>query len=75
MDQESFVRVSPTPTLIMFFFCFLFFSFSFLVDEGKEGPNITKRGPSSAHQQNAICMAFHWWADNCPKLNAGLVSL
>ena len=23
-------------------------------------------GPSSAHQRNAILMAFHWWADDSP---------
>ena len=47
-----------------------------LVDEGKEGPN-TKSGPSSAHQRNAIHMAFCWreriFAGG-PTLNAGLVA-
>ena len=40
----------------------------FLVDEGMEGPNTTKGGPSSARQRNAIkkrfpggpMMAQHW---------------
>ena len=53
---------------------FVFMGF-FLVDEGIEDINITINGPSSAHQQNAIEMAFCWWADNGPKLNAGLVAL
>ena len=58
-DPEKFVRVF----------------FSFLVDEGWEGQNTTKSGPSSFHQQNAIEMAFRWWADGDPILNAGLVAL
>ena len=28
--------------------------FFFFVDEGREDPNTTKKGTSSAHQQNAI---------------------
>ena len=40
--------------------------FLFLVDEGREGPNTTLRGPS---------MAFRWRADGGPTLNAGLVAL
>ena len=35
----------------------------------------TKSGPSSAHQRNAIKMAFGWRADGDPALNAGLVAL
>ena len=49
--------------------------FSFLVDEGWEDQNTTKSGPSSSHQQNAIEMAFRWWADCDPILNAGLIAL
>ena len=41
-DPESFVRGGPN--LITFF----------LVVEGIEDPNITKNGPSSARQRNAI---------------------
>ena len=52
-----------------FFFCF------FLVDEGIEDPNITINGPSSARQRNAIQMAFRWWDNDGPTLNAGLVYL
>ena len=35
----------------------------FLVDEGREDPNTTKSGPSSAHQQNAngVSLAGRWW--------------
>ena len=29
-------------------------------------PAIIKSGPVSAHQQNAISMAFRWWADSGP---------
>ena len=39
-----------------------------LVDGGIEGP-------SSAHQRNAIKMAFRWWAGGGQTLNAGLVAL
>ena len=59
-----------------------------LVDEGRKDSNTTKSGPSSAHQQNAIEMAFGWRADGGtidmtfrwrvdggPTLNAGLVAL
>ena len=42
----------------------------FLVDEGREIPNITISGPSSARQRNA---AFLWRVDDRPTLNAGLV--
>ena len=34
------------------YFCFVLFSF--LVDEGREDPNTTISGPSSARQRNAI---------------------
>ena len=47
----------------------------FLVDEGIEDPNTTVNGPSSARQWNTIHMAFPWWADEGPTLNAGLVAL
>ena len=51
--------------------------FSFLVDEGREDPNTTIRGPSLAHQRNAstVQMAFRWRADDGLTLNAGLVAL
>ena len=62
-DPESFVRGGPTRTRV------------FLVDEGREDPNTTISGPSSAHQRNAIKMAFRWRADDGPTLNAGLVAL
>ena len=42
---------------------------------GKEDPNSTKSGPSSAHQRNAIKMAFRWRVDDGPTLNAGLAAL
>ena len=42
--------------------------------EGREDPNTTKSGPSSARQRNAIEMAFRWRADNGQTLNAGLVA-
>ena len=40
-----------------------------LVDEGRDDHNTTKSG----HIRPAIEMAFHWWADDGPTLNAGLV--
>ena len=40
-DPESFVSGGPTLTF-------------FLVDKGREDPNITISGPSSARQRNAI---------------------
>ena len=46
----------------------------FLVDEGREDPNTTISGPSSARQQNAIKMVFRWCANDGPTLNAGLVA-
>ena len=42
----------------------------FLVAEGRENPNTTKIGPSSASQRNAIAMAFPWRVDDGPTLNA-----
>ena len=51
------------------------FFFVFLVAEGKEDPNTTKSGPSSARQRSATLMAFRWRADDGPTLNAGLVAL
>ena len=36
----------------------------FLADEGKEDPNTTINGTSSARQRNAIEMAFRWRADD-----------
>ena len=49
------------------------FFFSFF--EGIEDPTTTQRGPSLAHQQNAIEMASRWRADDDQTLNAGLVFL
>ena len=45
----------------------------FVSGEGREDPNTTYSGPSSARQRNAIYMAFRWRADNGPTLNAGLI--
>ena len=53
----------------------LYDNFFFLLCEGREDQNSTKSGPSSAHQGNAIKMAFRWRADDGPTLNAGLVAL
>ena len=52
-----------------------FFVDVILVDEGREDPNTTMIGQSSARQRNTIQMAFHWHADDGPTLNAGLVAL
>ena len=41
----------------------------------REDRKATKSGQSSAHQRNAIAMAFRWRADNGPPFNAGLVAL
>ena len=49
-------------------------TFYFVVGEGREDPNTTISGPTSARQRNAI-MAFRWRADDGPTLNAGLVAL
>ena len=48
-----------------------------ILSEGVErkDPNATKNGPLSAHQRNAIEMAFCWRVDNGPPLNAGLFAL
>ena len=62
-DPESFVREGPTLT-----------TFFFYLDEGRKDPDTTISGPSTAHQRNAIKMAFRWRADDGPKLNAGLVA-
>ena len=49
-----------------------FFSFG----EGRtEDPYYTKSGPSSAHQRNAIFMAFRYRSYDSPTMNAGLVVL
>ena len=66
-EDESFVRRVITLTT--------FFSFFSLVDEGRCDSNTTKSGPSSAHNRNAIKMAFRWWDEDDPTLNAGLVAL
>ena len=42
----------------------------FLADKGREDHNFTKSRPSSAHQQNAINVAFRWQADDGPNLYA-----
>ena len=47
-------------TLTIFFLFFFFY----LVDKVKEDQNTAKNGPSLAHQQNAIEMAFRWRADD-----------
>ena len=52
MDLESFLRGGPNSIML------------FLVDKGMDDPNTAINGPSSAHQQNAIEMAFHWRADD-----------
>ena len=57
------------------FCCWFVLCFVLLVDEGREGPNATKRGSSSARQRNTIYMSFRWRADNGPILNAGLEAL
>ena len=44
-------------------------TFVFL-DEGREDPNTTKSGPSSASQRNAIQMGFRWRAHDGSTLNA-----
>ena len=51
------------------------FATFFLVDEGREDPNTTISGPSSARQRNAILMAFRWRADDGPTLNSCSVDL
>ena len=61
-DPESFIRGGPTLTT---------FSFS----RGREAQNTIIRGPTSAHQRNAIKMAFRWSADDGPTLIVDLVAL
>ena len=63
MRGSNFVRGGPNLITV------------FLVDEGIEDLNTAINGPSSACQQNATSMAFGWWADDGPTLNAGLVAL
>ena len=58
-------RGSNSATLTTFFVLFT----------GREDPNITKSGPSSASQRNTIYMAFRWCANDDTTLNAGLVAL
>ena len=60
--QKSFVRGGQTLKL-------------FLVDDERVDPNTTKSGPSSAHQRNAILMAFRWRANGGPILNTVSVAL
>ena len=45
-----------------------FILFYFSVEEGREDPNTTISGSSSARQRNAILMAFCWRADDGPTL-------
>ena len=61
-DPDSFVRGGSTLT---------FFLLCFLVDEGREGPNTTIGGPSSARQRNgfAILITFCWRGDDGRTLN------
>ena len=66
MGRKTFVRGGPTLTT--------FFAV-FLVDERRDDQNTTKSGPSSAHQRNAIYMAFCWRPDDGLTLNSGLVAL
>ena len=61
-DPESIVRGGPTLT-------------TFLVDEGREDPNATTSGPSSARHRNTIKMAFRWRAFDGSTLNTGLGAL
>ena len=44
------------------------------IDRGIEDQNTAINGQSSAHQRNAIEMAFYWRSDDGPTLNAGLVA-
>ena len=62
--QKIFVRGGPTMTAF-------YYSFA----EGREDPNTTISGPSSARQRISISMAFRWRADDGPTLNAGLLAL
>ena len=68
--------VQPSYSVFFYIYIYIFlFYFNFLVDEEKEDLNTTKSQSSSAHQRNAIYMAFCWWADGGPTSNAGLVAL
>ena len=60
-DPETCVRRGPN--LITFF----------KLMGGIEVSDAATNGPTSAHQRNAIEMAFRWRADAGPILNAGLV--
>ena len=51
------------------------FNHFFLFWWGRKDPNTTIRRSSSAHQRNAILLAFRWRADGGPTLNAYLVAL
>ena len=42
----------------------------FFLDEGREDPNTTNSGPSSASQRNTIQTAFRWLAHDGSTLNA-----
>ena len=54
----------------VFYFVFI------LVDERRDDQNTrAKIGPSSAHQQSVIQMAFRWRPDDGLALNSGLVAL
>ena len=52
-DPESFVREGPTLTS--------FFLFVFLVDEGREDPNTSISGPSSACQRMPMMANIECW--------------
>ena len=52
-----------------------FFVFVFLVDEGLGDPITAINGSTSARQRYVIEMAFSWWADDGPTLNAVLIAL
>ena len=47
----------------------------FWVFKGSEAPKNIKSGQLSACQRNAIEMAFRWWVDDAPTLNATLLAL
>ena len=63
----------PTPTINVQ--CINKYFFLFFNDKGIDDPNTAINGPPSARQRNAFEIAFRWWADNGPTLNAGLVAL
>ena len=62
--SREFARRGP---ILITLFCFFY--------EGREYPNSTKSGPSSARQRNAIKMTFSWQADGGLTSNLGLVAL